>query len=81
MGDTVKSIATGGMSSALKKLKPKEPVLPREGRELDEEAEEASRKEQERLRRGAGSNRTRKSGSVAEALNAAIGKTTLGGVE
>jgi hypothetical protein len=79
MGDVVKSIATGGMNSNA--FKPKKPRFPEEetGRKVDEAAELARTKERERLRKGAGANSTRKSGTPTEALNAVIGKATLGG--
>ena len=81
MGDALKFAGTGGIQSAVNALKPKEPLPPKQAEELDAEAELAKRREQERLRRGAGANMARKSGSVAEALSGSIGKTTLGGVK
>ena len=80
MGDALKFAGTGGIESAVNALKPKEPAFPKEGAELDEEAELAKKRERDRLRRGAGANQTRKSGSIVEALSGSIGKTTLGGV-
>ena len=80
MGDALKFAGTGGIESAVNALKPKEPLPPRKAEELDEDAELAKKRERDRLRLGAGANSARKSGSVAEALNASIGKTTLGGV-
>ena len=53
------------------------PDGPRVPEETDEEEAEAKKKEQERLRRGR--NTTQLSGSLGEALNASIGKRTLGG--
>jgi hypothetical protein len=80
MGDAIKFVATGGIDSAVNALKPKEPPLPKDQEEIDEEAALARKRERDRLRKGAGSNATRKSGSRADALSGSIGKVTLGGV-
>lgn len=56
---------------------PKSPALPAPSSEVDKEAEEARRREQERLRKGQST--TRKSGTLTEAFNATIARSTLGG--
>lgn len=48
--------------------------------EIDEEAEDAREEERRRLRR-VGSSDTRVSSSLPEALNAQVGRRTLGGAE
>lgn len=55
------------------------PSGPKVPEPTDEAEAEAKKRERDRLRRGAGANSTRLSGSVSQALNATIGKRTLGG--